>query len=301
MNKLNQTIKALIISVLLIIIAGGLLFFTVNNVNATKQSTPPPATPNAEALADLHNQDENSGLSESISLPQQEATPAVNPGSESTVVSTLSETARNYLHAGWLHFVKENTSDTDRGSKGMLDDGSVLSANTIWECWLHLDDMLQITDSVCIQTNPDGSIIQVGVRAGNITWNSATDEVVYNKDASSPYIPEIDTLPSQTAKSNVSLEVKGITDELGKERYQLSYATTESSPVMLWDYNNPVIGFHYIFTFDPDTGMLVNSQRLVSFEDGSQRMIEQVSISIFEILETPPEAIVNYLSQLESR
>ncbi len=171
-------------------------------------------------------------------------------------ISDISQAAHTYLHAGWLHFIKEDTSDTDRGNRGVLDDGNVLSANSVWECWLHLDDALAISESVCIQTNMDGSVIQVGVRSGNVIWNSSTDEIIEYNGAFSPYIPDIDTLPNQAARNNASLSIEQIVDD--QEKIQVSFSSEEASPVPLWDYDNPVTGFDYIYIFDQETGMMFN-------------------------------------------
>jgi hypothetical protein len=302
MNWFTEHKKVLIVSALGVIIAGSLFFYAIHTVNATKQLTPLPATPKAEVLADLNNAGENSKPTEAASPTQQENTPTANPDRESISVSEISEIAHQYLHPGWLHFIKENASDTDRGNKGILEDGNVLSANSIWECWLNLDEMLLIQDSVCIQTNPDGSIIQVGVRSGNVGWNSSTDEVVvHNEDVTAPYIPDIDALASQAAKSNASLAVEEVTDEQGKMYYQLSYAVAESSPIPLWDYDNPVTAFDYVYRFDPETGVMLYFQQVVTFEDGSQRVIEQTMHQVFEIVDEAPDEIHQYLSKVQNQ
>jgi hypothetical protein len=301
MNWMNKHKKILLVAGLAIIIAGGLIFYTIRSANATKQSPSFSTTPNAEALADLNDTNPSSDSSEPDSLAQEPPAPTVISDSESISVSDITDAAEKYLHGGWLHFIKENSSETDRGSKGILDNGAVISANSIWECWMHLDDLLNISDNVCIQTNMDGSIIQVGVRAGNIGWSSATDEIRQDEVSLYPYISDIDGLLRQASRSNAILAIEKTSDEKDQEYFQVSYAAEEKSPVTLWDYNNPVTGSEYIYTFEPETGMMSSFQQWVTFEDGSQGLIEGSVVTVFEYVETPPDEILKYLDKLENK
>lgn len=227
-----------------------------------------------------------------------ESTPQIE---QPSVESVISETAQAYLHAGWLHLVQEYLSDTDRGNNGTLENGAVLFANHVWECWLNLDDSLQIHESVCIQTNLDGSLIQVGVRSGSISWNSAMDEVSTHDDPSPPYIADIDALLRRVANLDMELKTETVLDEDGKTLVQFSYQWVEESPIPLSSYDLPVIRWDYFSQFDPETGMIVSYQEWVTFEDGSQRISEQMVMQVFEIVDTPSEEVESYLSELEKR
>ena len=287
MSSLSRHKLFVIVIAIMIVIVSGIFYFMANPAIAKKL---PSLQLNDEGAAEIFSDEENETpiSTTSISVPPFTA-------------SDLSTTAQEFLHAGWLHSIQEYSSDTDRGSNGMLENGAVLSANHFWECWLHLDKTFQILQSICAQTNLDGSIIQVGVRSGSTSWNSAIDEISTVDDPSPAYITDIDALLRRMAKIGVELETETVSDQEGKSLIQFSYGWAEESPVPLEAYNLPVTRWDYIHQFDPETGILVNYQEWVSFEDGSQRIIQQTVTQVFEIVEMAPEEILNYLSELEKQ
>lgn len=290
MSRLFRHKSVLIVIALLIIITGGMFYFTANPAIAEKDYQPPSIQLDDEEIAEIFSEEETE-------TPVAPASTLEPP----SIAVELSTTAQTFLHAGWLHFIRENSSDTDRGSNGMLENGAVLSANHFWECWLNLDESLQIQESICIQTNLDGSIIQVGVRSGSIGWNSAMDEISTLDDPSFSYITDIDALLRRVAKIGVEPETETVTDQDGNSLIQFSYQGAEESPIPLEAYNLPVIRWDYIHQFDPETGMMVSYQEWVTFEDGSRRIIQQTIMQVFEILDSPSEEVEYYLSELEKR
>ena len=290
MSRLFRHKSVLIVIALLIIITGGMFYFTANPAIAEKDYQPPSIQLDDEEIAEIFSEEETE-------TPVAPASTLEPP----SIAVELSTTAQTFLHAGWLHFIRENSSDTDRGSNGMLENGAVLSANHFWECWLNLDEALQIQESICIQTNLDGSIIQVGVRSGSISWNSAMDEISTLDDPSFSYITDIDALLRRVAKIGVEPETETVTDQDGNSLIQFSYQGAEESPIPLEAYNLPVIRWDYVHQFDPETGMMVSYQEWVTFEDGSRRIIQQTIMQVFEILDSPSEEVEYYLSELEKR
>ena len=290
MSRLSRLKLVVIVIVLMIIIASGIFYFTANPAIAEKDYKPPSMQLDDEEIAEIFSEEET----------KTPITPTSTLEPPSIAVE-LSTTAQTFLHAGWLHFIQENSSDTDRGSNGMLENGAVLSANHFVECWLNLDDSKQIHESICIQRNLDGSIIQVGVRSGSVGWNSAMDEISTHDDPLPSYITDIDALLRRVAKIGVELETETVTDEDGNKLAQFSYTSAEESPIPLDAYNLPVIRWDYIHQFDSETGMIVNYQEWVTFEDGSQRIIQQTVMKVFEIVDAPSEDVEYYLSELEKR
>ena len=290
MSRLFRHKSVLIVIALLIIITGGMFYFTANPAIAEKDYQPPSMQLDDDEVAEIFSEEETE-------TPVAPASTLEPP----SIAVELSTTAQTFLHAGWLHFIRENSSDTDRGSNGMLENGAVLSANHFWECWLNLDESLQIQESICIQTNLDGSIIQVGVRSGSISWNSAMDEISTHDEQLPSYITDIDALLRRVATIGVELETETVTDQDGNSLIQFSYQGAEESPIPLEAYNLPVTRWDYIHQFDPETGMMVNYQEWVTFEDGSQRIIQQTVMQVFEFIEAPSEEVEFYLSELEKR
>ncbi|HCU58034.1 MAG TPA: hypothetical protein DF984_07435 [Anaerolineaceae bacterium] len=290
MSRLFRHKSVLIVIALLIIITGGMFYFTANPAIAEKDYQPPSMQLDDDEVAEIFSEEETE-------TPVAPASTLEPP----SIAVELSTTAQTFLHAGWLHFIRENSSDTDRGSNGMLENGAVLSANHFWECWLNLDESLQIQESICIQTNLDGSIIQVGVRSGSISWNSAMDEISTHDEQLPSYITDIDALLRRVATIGVELETETVTDQDGNSLIQFSYQGAEESSIPLEAYNLPVIRWDYIHQFDPETGMMVSYQEWVTFEDGSRRIIQQTIMQVFEILDSPSEEVEYYLSELEKR
>ena len=262
----------------------------------------------SSCAVDVFPQSETLTTSPSDQLINVQQTETVNETPEPTLVpeqpsftSVLSETAQSHLHAGWLHFIQECSSDTDQGDRGVFENGTILSSHYMVECWLHLDVSSLIRDSVCIEKNLDGTLIQVGVRSGSVSWNSAMDEVSTHDDPLPPYIADIDALLRRVTQIGVELETETVMDEDGKTLVQFSYQWVEESPIPLSSYDLPVMLWDYVSQFDPETGMIVSYQEWVTFEDGSQRISEQMVMQVFEILDAPSEEVESYLSELAKR
>ncbi len=301
MNRFFHYKKAFTITALIIFFTGSLFIFVINKVDAVKQVNSPPVTPDASALDDLKDLEEDFATQEILSPTKTDKKTYFKSGERTDIPSELLAAAQQFLQEGWLHFIKEYASDTDQGSMGWFEDGTVLPAQHFWECWLHLNSFGQITDSICIQTDLSGSIIQVGVRSGNIGWNSATDEIQYPETANPQFNTEIDSFLNMSERSNVDLLSEEILDDREEKLYQLSYTITEPNPILIWGYNHPVTAWQYIYTFDPETGSLLSSCHIVTFEDGNQRLIEQVIVKTFEFVEGPSAEAEYYLLELENR
>ena len=215
------------------------------------------------------------------------------------IIAELVDATQSYLHAGWLHYIQEINSDTDRSNRGNLEDDTVIPHDSQVNVWIYLDDDLFIQKSVVIQTNSDGDIIQIGVRSGQTSWNSSTDTITHEENWAFEYITQIEALIRKVAKNNFDLNIQEITSELGKKQIQISYNLPENTPLPLGDYDVPVTDWHYVYTFDPETGHLLMYQEWVTLEDGSQRLAGHYKYLDFTYTDTPPEEILEYLSALE--
>lgn len=217
----------------------------------------------------------------------------------SIIIAELSETAKEFLHSGWLHFTQQLSSDTDIGNRGTLEDGTVIPAESFFECWLYLDGDLFIQKSICIQTALDGSIVQVGVRSGDVSWNSATDQVIIAEGTKAAYYSDIDAMANKVTMYGADPIVSETISENNDKLIQFSFDVSESTPVSVSDYDRLVTHWRFIYTFNPETGMIVSYQQWVTFEDGNQRLFEQVIHQQFEIVNEAPADILDYLSLVE--
>lgn len=232
--------------------------------------------------------------------PQPESTTPVESDETTAVMNMLSEAAHEFLHPGWLHFIQQASSDTDQDQNDAQQNENLVPSETQAECWLDLDENLVIQKSVCILSDLEGSIIQIGVSTIEESWIIYKGVTTAQDRIKTPYTPEIDTLADKVAKDDPDLTVSDSPTDISQEGIQLSYAFSPNSPVLIRDYDLPITKREHIYTFDPQTGMMKLYQEWVSFEESDPRIAGQIEYRVFEFVKIPPEDILQYFDREEN-
>lgn len=213
------------------------------------------------------------------------------------IVELTNKAAQKINQSGWIHIIETSLYDIDPGNNGILDNGITIPLSYTVESWHYVNDDGLVADSFSIMKSKDGETIQTSIFTKNKTWNSTSNQdtpqgpfylgaldygfTIEMKD----YISRFGTQPEMTKLSDSNLISFTITDKLEK-------------PLETVDYKMLVNAVTTIATFDMETGFLTKTKRLMTFEDGSERLYYQISQKI-ELNVTPPEEVIKLISERE--
>lgn len=83
------------------------------------------------------------------------------------------------------------------------------------------------------------------------------------------------------------------------EAMQLTITYDNSEPIQTIDFRQPIIKAEKVLIIDPDKGLPIREQLIVTLVDGSIRNLYEVNFTVFEFTNQPSEEVIKYLNQME--
>lgn len=233
--------------------------------------------------------------------PVESAVSASESVSVAQTITDLNAKAARSIPAGWVHIVQTQTFDIDQPNNGVLPNGAVIPLAQQMDIWYEVDAHGTILKTITLLRNAaDGSIVQVGLSDGKMSWNSATDET--SADTEQLRVDGFDGgfLDELRWLSSFGVQPKMTAIELpnGQAGLQIELRYDYDAPTETVDYQTAIVRTETIAVFDVTTGYLVTRQQINWFEDGSQRVFSTLTQTV-NIGEIPDEEIMSYFGKIE--
>jgi hypothetical protein len=248
-------------------------------------------------IATLNYQSSKAGNQKIVDIYKETVSQATNqaPKTPLDILNTLNaKSALSISVPGWV-YVKEITQYDANQNNGVLPNGVQIPAAYIIESWSHVNSEGLSFEGVTIMSTLKGDIIQTSISANNQVWNSATNEKeIFSPQPMSPldssFLFDVTQSLEKTGK-----QPEMVTSKLdNKDVITFKLDERPSEPVTTVDSQKAVIGITTNATFDSESGNLINTQRIFTFEDNTE-ITYYSSEFITEFSVNPPDNILNLI------
>ena len=209
---------------------------------------------------------------------------------------TLSQTADGLLAApGWVATLEEWEHDVDNESYGYLSDGSPQPRIYQRETWYHIDENGRVFESVSFVRDAEENILETSAFAnGQFVPRAAPEEPFPQK----PYRLHLNdqflgNLVANLRQGNGSASLAEL-DEQSVMLFRVDEYFTNNDPAL---YSQAILGDQVSAYLDLETGLLRALQTVARLEDGSQRTLEWMRLTVANDQE-PPEAVIEVLNEV---
>lgn len=246
----------------------------------------PPAAPLKDANAPT-----------STAVPTLFPLPTTTPITDNPLLLEVKQLADKFdapfqQDAGWVHVIKETTSDPR--------DGQVFPpAYYRSEYWYEIDKEGYVARTVGLDYDAVGKIIQQHATVGDYSVNFTTGDSGFNNG--SRYRFSLDTLTqslSNAAQSGTRVLRENSTCENGKPCLLITLLENFASSVQNPGEEQAFSGTGQRVWIDLETGQQVKRQSFWMLENGEESVTSTQSVVLVEKLETPPQAILDMLSRV---
>jgi len=198
---------------------------------------------------------------------------------------------------GWVYTKETTVYDIDRENNGVLPNGQPIPLSHTIESWFHINADGLVFESVSIMWAENGDIVQVSAFANGSAWNSTTSEILHQEPF---YLGLLDygftrDMQDYTERLKVQPDLFNVVLE-GKELIVFTLNERHDMPVNALDYNEPVYGVRTSAYFDEESGLLVETERIMIFEDGTERKYFNIALEVrLDVL--PQDETLKYLEE----
>lgn len=195
---------------------------------------------------------------------------------------------------GWLHVVTSH--DRDKNSTSTLSSGQIIPEDYIMDSWYFLNGEGLVSKAVTLMTDQTGNILQVSIYSEETWINLMGEETLtappfsieldfeIRKDLTRYSETGLSIVSSQSTYDGYTVDVFGIYSRLNE-------------PISVEGYNSMIIGGGRKAYFDTGSGALLAAERFLNGVDGSIYLLEKVSYTTLENVNTPPDRILAYLNK----
>lgn len=227
-------------------------------------------------------------------------------------VRLLVENASRIINQpGWVYLKTIQVSDTDLENFGVLPDGSVIPESYVMENWFHINEDGLVYEMIGMMKTLEGEIVQISAAANSKTWNSAFEGF---EGEETPFFPKslggmdgrfLRNLEEQVEKFQQQPELVMETVN-GNLLVTVSYSQIQEWPQLKENYKNWQIAQYkelpisntVTAVFDAATGFNIKTESVLTFEDGSQRVLYS-SKKYIETGIQPPAGMLKYLEKVK--
>jgi len=220
-----------------------------------------------------------------------EATQQVSP--TDAISDFVNRSAKRINQPGWVHVQETTVYDIDQENNGVLPDGKVIPLSYINDSWYHINNDGLVDQSVSMMKSDTGETLQTTVFTNNVSWSSSANE----DTAQGPYyLGSLDyhfAADVQDVLSRLSVQPEFVNAKDSIISGISTFAVNEKldPPLLTVDYKMPVYLVSTIANFENTTGFLTELNRVMKFEDGSERTYFHITLKIDTGIEPPKEII----------
>jgi hypothetical protein len=212
-------------------------------------------------------------------------------------LETLYEKQDNGEKSAWIHTREEIVYDTDEENLRAFPNGIIIPKEQKNDFWRHLDADGKIFEAIFIQRSFDGIIGQVAIQYNGKCWENATGSItncgngILETIISDNFLKEVkwllsfDIQPQPTRRVTLPNGNEGIEIIIGSKH-------EPENPI---EFKKPVVEDYYKGRFDIKTGYMVEQEHIVTFEDGSTRIFEHITLEI--TFESPNYEALKYFEE----
>jgi len=193
--------------------------------------------------------------------------------------------------AGWIHIVSRWQLDYDEIS--VAPNGKIMENEFVNDEWYLLDEQGQIKKQVLIQRDINGDVIQVSALRDNTGYNLTYGIKMSMPDEAFEFVWDFG-FPREAIRLAGSIEKEIISLE-GKTCVLYTVTEENLSPITISEYNEPVIAIKTRACFEPDSGKMLFSDRVVIMSSGAERINPSVKLVSWETGVQPPTEVSTYL------
>ena len=198
---------------------------------------------------------------------------------------------------GWVFIRSTVVYDTDTENNGILPNGQEIPLSQINEDWFHINEDGLVYESVDTMYTTDGEVVQTAVFADNFSWNSATDEKSYQAPYSLDGMSgDLASLMQEMIDRTGQMPDMTVNELDGRKIYTFTISYEPDEPIKGFDFDQAVTEIITVVSIDNDTGLPVQYDQIMVFEDGTERAFYRTSFEI-QIGVTPPENIVKLIEE----
>jgi len=215
-----------------------------------------------------------------------------------SISNLINKSAKTINQSGWVHVEETTVYDIDQENNGILPDGKMIPLSYINDSWYHINDEGLVDQSVSMMKSDTGEILQTTIFSNNVSWSSSANE----DTAQGPfYLGALDynfAADVQDILSRQSVQPEFVNEKESIKSGISTFAVNEKlDPALLTvDYKMPVYSVSTFASFDNTTGFLTELNRVMKFEDGSERTYFHITLKIDTGLE-PPKEIVTLIEE----
>lgn len=220
-----------------------------------------------------------------------EATKQVLP--TDAISDLVNKSAKTINQPGWIHVQDTTVYDIDQKNNGILPDGTVIPLLYINDSWYHINNEGLVDQSVSMMKSDTGETLQTTVFANNVSWSSSANE---NTAQGPYYLGSLDyhfAADVQDVLSRLSVQPEFVNAKDSTNSGISIFAVNEKldPPLLTVDYKTLVYSVSTIANFENATGFLTELNRVMKFEDGSERTYFHITMKIETGIEPPKEII----------
>ena len=271
--------RVLFVVVLLGVVIGGLLTFS-GAFGRNVDSGPYPEIPSTGVLADVTH---TAPDPETLEDYTTEITEKLNAW-QGDLFSTTK----------WLHLVSRHNRTKDQVST--LSTGQTIPEDYIMETWNLLNNEGLVVETVTFMKDLDGNIVQTSVFKNNIWYNLTINE----KWEGEPFEIKLDFgfRNKMSGEYEVSVSVNKTSREENGTVYDVySIEDVYDYPVTMSGYDYQIVSGGGSIVFDQADSSFVKTEQYLKDENGEFHIIEIAEYLSIELVESPPQEILDLLKE----